>query len=59
MGTVTAAAEKKTQQATDAKSERKPMRGRPEDKFKIFSGTANQALAEEVCTFLGLPSTLR
>jgi ribose-phosphate pyrophosphokinase len=55
MGTVTAAAEKKTQQATDAKTERKPMRARPDDKFKIFSGTANQALAEEVCNFLGLP----
>ena len=39
----------------DEKTERKPQRTRADDKFKIFSGTANEALAEEVCHFLGLP----
>jgi len=39
---------------TDEKSERKPQRGRVDDKFKIFSGTANEALADEVCAFLGM-----
>src|ERR1700739_4281284 len=39
----------------DEKPERKPQRARADDKFKIFSGTANEALAEEVCHFLGMP----
>ena len=38
----------------EEKSERKPQRGRVDDKFKIFSGTANEALADEVCAFLGM-----
>jgi ribose-phosphate pyrophosphokinase len=38
----------------DSKGERKPQRARIDDKFKVFSGTANVPLAEEVCTFLGL-----
>ncbi len=37
------------------KSERKPQRGRRDDKFKIFSGSANEALTDEVCNFLDLP----
>ena len=44
-------AEKKDQ----AKDERKPQRGREDQRFKIFSGTANMALADEVCAFLGIP----
>jgi ribose-phosphate pyrophosphokinase len=36
------------------KSERKPQRARVDDKFKIFCGTANEPLADEVCAFLGL-----
>src|ERR1700733_10213435 len=36
------------------KSERKP-RARVDEKFKIFGGTANEALADEVCNFLGMP----
>src|SRR5215813_6260614 len=36
-------------------SERKPVRARQDDKWKIFSGTANDALAREICDFLGLP----
>jgi ribose-phosphate pyrophosphokinase len=37
------------------KVELKVQRGRHDDKFKIFSGTANEALAEEICDFLGIP----
>src|SRR5271155_2571006 len=54
MATVATVTEKKAQVGTDEKSERKPQRGRVDDKFKIFSGTANEALADEVCTFLGM-----
>jgi len=45
--------EKKSPPATDEKPERKP-RQRADDKFKIFSGTANEPLADEVCHFLGM-----
>jgi ribose-phosphate pyrophosphokinase len=44
----------KAQVGTEEKSERKPQRGRADDKFKIFSGTANEGLADEVCAFLGM-----
>ena len=37
------------------KSERKHERGAKEDKFKIFSGSANEALTDEVCAFLEMP----
>ena len=46
--------EKKAPPAADEKPERKH-RPRVDEKFKIFSGTANEALADEVCTFLGMP----
>src|SRR6202795_255403 len=39
---------------TDEKPERKPQRARVDDKFKIFCGTANEPLCDEVCAFLGL-----
>ena len=42
------------QQQPDAKSERKPQRMRLDDKLKIFCGTANEPLADEICQFLGL-----
>jgi len=45
--------EKKSPPVTDEKPERKP-RPRTDDKFKIFSGTANEPLADEVCHFLGM-----
>jgi ribose-phosphate pyrophosphokinase len=45
--------EKKSPPVTDEKSERK-QRPRVDDKFKIFSGSANAALADEVCHFLGM-----
>src|SRR5579862_1685947 len=46
--------EKKSPPVTDEKQERKP-RPRVDEKFKIFSGTANEPLADEVCHFLGMP----
>jgi ribose-phosphate pyrophosphokinase len=46
-------AEKKSPPVTDEKLERK-LRQRADDKFKIFSGTANEPLADEVCQFLGM-----
>ena len=45
--------EKKSSPVTDEKAERK-QRPRSDDKFKIFSGTANEPLADEVCHFLGM-----
>ena len=45
--------EKKSPPVTDEKPERK-QRARTDEKFKIFSGTANEALADEVCQFLGM-----
>ena len=32
----------------------KPQRGRPDDKLKIFCGTANEPLTDEICQFLGV-----
>jgi ribose-phosphate pyrophosphokinase len=46
-------AEKKNPPVTDEKTERK-QRPRMDEKFKIFSGTANEPLADEVCHFLGM-----
>jgi ribose-phosphate pyrophosphokinase len=45
--------EKKAQLVPDEKAERRA-RGRADEKFKIFSGTANEPLADEVCQFLGM-----
>jgi ribose-phosphate pyrophosphokinase len=45
--------EKKNPPVTDEKNERK-QRPRTDEKFKIFSGTANEPLADEVCHFLGM-----
>jgi ribose-phosphate pyrophosphokinase len=54
MATLATAAEKKAHVGPEDKSERKPQRARVDDKFKIFCGTANEPLADEVCAFLGL-----
>ena len=54
MATLATATEKKAQMNADEKAERKPQRGRVDDKFKIFCGTANEPLCDEVCAFLGL-----
>jgi ribose-phosphate pyrophosphokinase len=45
--------EKKNPPVPDEKTERK-QRPRMDEKFKIFSGTANEHLADEVCHFLGM-----
>jgi ribose-phosphate pyrophosphokinase len=52
MATLATATEKKM--SVDDKHERKPQRARVDDKFKIFCGTANEPLADEVCAFLGM-----
>src|SRR4030081_2788583 len=57
MATVATTAEKTTTEKkpiTDEKPERKPQRARVDDRFKVFCGTANEALCEEVCNFLVL-----
>jgi len=55
MATATAPAEKSEKKPiADEKPERKPQRSRVDDKFKIFCGTANEPLCDEVCHFLGL-----
>jgi ribose-phosphate pyrophosphokinase len=47
-------AEKQVPSAPEEKPDRRP-RVRVDEKFKIFSGTANEPLADEVCQFLGMP----
>src|ERR1700689_800523 len=54
MATLATATEKKIQAGPEEKSDRKPQRARVDDKFKIFSGSANERLADDVCEFLGL-----
>src|SRR5438046_4508005 len=54
MATLATATEKKAHMSADEKPERKPHRGRVDDKFKVFCGTANISLCDEVCAFLGL-----
>src|SRR5258705_11689959 len=55
MPTATATAEKTEKQPmADEKTERKPQRARVDDKFKIFCGTANEPLCDEICAFLGM-----
>jgi ribose-phosphate pyrophosphokinase len=51
--TATDKSESKHHKATP-KVEPKVQRGRHDDKFKIFCGTANEALTEEICAFLGI-----
>jgi ribose-phosphate pyrophosphokinase len=59
MATLATATEKKQPMSAEEKPERKPpQRGRVDDKFKIFSGTANERLADDVCEFLGLTRNL-
>ena len=62
MATVpTTTTEKKGQQAEgqqqrpQGRPQRRPQRPRREDKIKVFSGSANEALANEVCAILGFP----
>jgi ribose-phosphate pyrophosphokinase len=52
--TVATTVQEKKEPATQPK-DRKPQRGRSDDRLKIFCGTANPALADEICAFLGIP----
>jgi ribose-phosphate pyrophosphokinase len=52
IATATEHPEKK--QSTQHKSEPKVQRAHKDDKFKIFCGTANEALTDEICAFLGI-----
>jgi ribose-phosphate pyrophosphokinase len=55
MATATTTAERTEKKPmADEKPASKPQRARSDDKFKIFSGTANAPLADEVCQFLGM-----
>ena len=53
MATIAPATEK-SEKMQQPKSEPKPQRSRGDDKFKIFCGTANEALTDEICAFLGM-----
>ena len=55
MATTVVTAREKDKRAEEPKAERKPQRARHDEKFKIFSGTANPVLADEICNFLGMP----
>ncbi|HKW75616.1 MAG TPA: ribose-phosphate pyrophosphokinase [Terriglobales bacterium] len=52
IATATEHPEKK--QPTQHKSEPKVQRAHKDDKFKIFCGTANEALTDEICAFLAI-----
>jgi ribose-phosphate pyrophosphokinase len=56
MATTATAADKseKKMHPGEPKSDHKPQRARHDDKFKIFCGTANEPLTDEICAFLGL-----
>src|SRR5260221_4619464 len=53
IATATDNPETKQQKTPQPKSEHK-QKARHDDKFKIFCGTANEALTDEICAFLGL-----
>jgi ribose-phosphate pyrophosphokinase len=55
MATVAPPPEKKEHSVPQTKTERRPQRVRPDDKLKIFCGSANPALTDEICHFLGIP----
>src|SRR4051812_29750404 len=54
MATIATATEKPEKKQEMQPKEQKAQRGRADDKFKIFCGTANEALTDEICHFLGL-----
>lgn len=54
-GSAGQAAGKPSQPLAESRPERKPVRVRQDDRWKIFSGTANDVLAKDICNFLGLP----
>src|SRR4051794_29110668 len=54
MATIATATEKAEKKQEMQPKEQKPQRGRADEKFKIFCGTANEALTDEICHFLGM-----
>src|SRR5438309_2067125 len=54
MATIATATEKPEKKQEMQPKEQKPQRARTDEKFKIFCGTANEALTDEICHFLGL-----
>ena len=54
VGTIITGEKKVTNPNPEGKTDRKPTRT-PDPKFKIFSGAANEPLAQEICAFLGIP----
>ena len=54
MATIATATEKPEKKQEMQPKEQKPQRSRADEKFKIFCGTANEALTDEICHFLGL-----
>src|SRR5512142_1258705 len=55
MATTVATTMQEKKDASTQTKDRKPVRARTDDKLKIFCGTANPALADEICAFLGIP----
>lgn len=54
MATVGAVKERPLNDDAKSRQERKPVRARHDEKFKVFSGTANLALTDAVCHELGI-----
>jgi ribose-phosphate pyrophosphokinase len=54
-GTATVAQQSDKKTGAESKGERQPARARQDDRWKIFSGTANDALSKDICNFLDLP----
>jgi ribose-phosphate pyrophosphokinase len=54
MATIATATQKPEKKQEMQPKEQKPQRARADDKFKIFCGTANEALTDEICHFLGM-----
>src|ERR1700727_1708794 len=54
MATIATGTEKPEKKQEIPPKEHKVQRSRGDDKFKIFCGTANEALTDEICAFLGM-----
>src|SRR6202000_299691 len=54
MATIAPATEKPEKKQDTQGKEHKPQRSRADETFKIFCGTANEALTDEICAFLGM-----
>src|SRR5712672_739449 len=54
MATIATATQKPEKKQEMQPKEQKPQRARTDEKFKIFCGTANEALTDEICAFLGM-----